>query len=86
MGWRDDGDVHPAEHDVQRQPWPRTLWSMPPADYDDDEEEALLGYERGVRDEDGLLSDEGCDALAADIDEFEGAIGGVDPEEISQEE
>eukprot|EP00959_Pyramimonas_sp_CCMP1952_P310090 6489455-Pyramimonas_sp.AAC.1 len=42
-----------------------------PADYDDDEEEALLGYECGVRDEDGLLNDEDYD---------------VDPEEISQEE
>eukprot|EP00959_Pyramimonas_sp_CCMP1952_P146588 3068262-Pyramimonas_sp.AAC.1 len=56
-----------------------------PVDYDDEEEEALLGDERAPCDEDVFPSDEDCDALAADIDEFEGVVVDVDPDEISQE-
>ena len=55
-----------------------------PVDYDDEEEEALLGDECGVCEDDG--SDVDYDALAADIDELEGVIDDIDPDEISQEE
>ena len=57
-----------------------------PADYDD-EEEALLNDECGMcDDEDIFISEEDYDALAAAIDELEGVIDEVDPDEISQEE
>eukprot|EP00959_Pyramimonas_sp_CCMP1952_P168264 3516129-Pyramimonas_sp.AAC.1 len=56
-----------------------------PVDYVDGEEDALLGDECAPCDEGVFLSDAGYDALAADIDEFEGVIDDVGPDEISQE-